>query len=481
MADIVTYEEAVGSLADSRTQLEDSRDDAVDWMDEYYKTPETVGLVSDNMEELLDPTSQYMLDAQASSEKARSEQGYLDSGFNKGMGTVAAIDNAFDTSLNDAYVDIFNANEVNQANRTEYLSAYEKALSAFLAQNNQTYKEHKYDLVVKGMEEAQEDLLELKDKEEEYAHLLQDSQHEDNMDRIYYKQANDLANRTLRNTTGLQGYYLEAFTDIMSSDILQSDKFDQLTGLGYQIDKGTQQAIDQQSTKVGDNPYGIAFEDNYESYDVGDRTDEEFVFSADDAKFEYVQFREIFDKIYVDIREQCNHACRDQSSLWYTLNDLLYTQLNALDKNSPEFLDKMEYFNRTKYDALGDNPTNDEIEEYMFDIYSISSSEEFAKTLSLYTTPGRAATEFSDDGMIISPFIYDIVFFDRTTGELVTETRRAAGNANYYANFYSTWDKRDYDGVNFGNQTPPPGYEEARAACTWPMQWVNGRCVDGNY
>lgn len=424
------YPETRGSWEGSRQAVEDSRDEATDWFNSYYTSPEPASLVSDNLDSLLEPDSEYMIAAQEASEKARGERGYLDSGFNKGMGTVAAIDSAFDTALEDSYTDIFNKNEVNQANRTNYLTAYETAMKTFLSQGEQTQKEHSYDLIVKGMEEAQEDLMELKDKEYEYADLLQASQHEDNMDRVYYKQANDLAMRVIRNKSGLQGYYLDAYANVISSDIAQGLKYDQLVGLGYQIDMATEQAVSQQAMNVGDNPYGISYIDQLPSYDQGSPTDEAFVWSVNDAEFEYEEFQEVFGQMYYDIHQQTTHQERDMSTLWYVFNDLLGAQMNAIDRNSQEFIDKMEYYNRLKYEKLGDEPSNDEIEEFFRDMYLIGTTQVEPAPLNEeqgYEEP-RTSTTYS---------------WDSATETITSIEGTVAGGDLYYA----------------------------QQACTWPMEW----------
>lgn len=467
MVDIVEYNDTLGSLDSSRTLIEQSRDDAMNWMDEYYQTPETASLVSENLDKLIDPTSKYMTDAQDASEKARSEQGYLDSGFNRGVGTVAALDNAFDVALEDTYVDVFNVSNQNEQYRQAYLSAYEIAMKAMTAQDELSFGEYGYSLIVDYMEETQANLLELQDKDFEYKDLLQTSKHEDNMDRLHLKHANDLGNRVLRNTTGLQSYYLESYANIIGSNIPQSNKYDQLVGLGYQIDTATTAAINQQYTNVGDNPYGITFIDNIPKYDQGDKTDEAFVWSVHDAKFEYVKVREVLDPLLSDIHGQTNHQERDASSLWYVLSDLVSGELNSIDKNSQLFVDKMEYFNRLKYDALGNDPTNDEIQSFFMDMYLIGKQTTIINQPTAYTN--------NDSFILIYP-PHDELYheWDSESESIIESVVHVDGNAAYYTDLYARYDNAINGGGWYG--PAPDGYEEAKAACVWPNQWFNGQC-----
>lgn len=460
MEDEIVYEDTIGSLDTSREQLVEARDDAMDWMDEYYQSPEEASLVSENLEQLLDPTSKYMIEAQDASAKARSGQGYLDSGFNRGMGTVAAIDNAFDVALDDAYVDVFNTNQYNLQYRQDYLAAYNIAMKAMTAQDQQSFGEYGYSLIIASMDEAQEDLLELKDKEYEYADLLQTSKHDDNMDRLHLKHSNDLANRILRNTSGLQGYYLESFTSIIGSRISLRDKYDQLTGLGYQIDKATTAAVNQQYTKVGDNPYGISYIELLPGYDIGERGDEAFVFSVHDAKFEYVKFREMLDPIRAEIHDVTEHAQREESTLWYVVNDLLTQQLNGIDKNSQAFIDKMEFYNRTKYDRLGNDPTNDEIEQYFRDMYEISSTPAEAKQRQSYYRASRSSSSYELG--ITNPYTYTVTTWDSEAEELVKTKVSVPGNTAYYDAIYEEYENRVDDGWGIIT-SKPAGYDQWKA------------------
>lgn len=365
------YDDVYATIEEGEQKVEDSRNEAMDWLTTYYESPETIDLVSENMEALLAPDSNYMLGAQTASREAREASGYLDSGFNTGIGTVAAIDNAFDTALSDTYVNMFNAYEDNEQLRQEYKTAYELAMETMLFQDEQSYKEANYDILLSLGEQRQEGRLEISDKAYEYADLLQSSQHEDNLDRLYLKQAADIANRVARSQSGLQAYYLQSYTGIINSNISQGDKYDQLLSLGGATDEANKAIGEQQYYKIGDNPYDISYIDTIPGYNIGDEGDEAFNWTVSDALFEYVKFKETFDPIYTSIHEQTNHQERDASTLWTVVNDLLGTQLNSIDKNSQEFIDKMEFFNRTKYDRLGNDPSNDEIQAYFYDMYKI--------------------------------------------------------------------------------------------------------------
>lgn len=447
--DEVVYDETFESLTESRGQMEEDRDNAMEFMEEYYVTPEPVDMFSETLDDLLDPTSTYMLQAQADSKKSRDERGYLDSGFNEGMGTVAAIDNAFDVALSDAYVNITGAQAVNEYNRATYSSAYEASMSAMLTQHELTGKEFKFDLDTTYDETVFE-----------HAKVLQQDQDDALTDRINFFFTNKQAEMLASSQSIAMDHYLYGFNVIMASPIRQEDKYDMMLGLSQNVDWANATVMGMKDVKVEDNPYGIDMGVPMEAPDIGERTDEQYVWSVDDATTEFEGFWSLLNEIRGDIHEVTNHQERDASSLWTVMNDKVFVEMRDIDKTSQLFVDKMEYYNRTKMEVLGSDPTNDEIEKFYLDMYLIG------KTVG---NPVYGAELFN----YYAPYTATTYTWDSESETIIATKTQMPGSTSYYEAQYAAYDSNDSPWMR-----KPAGYDAARAACQWPMQWSRGQCTD---
>ena len=471
------YEDPKGSKERSRVDLEDSRDSAMQWMDEYYETPEDLKLVSDRLEALTDYNSEYMIEAQRRSEEERRESGYLESGFGKGVGATAAIDRAYQVAMEDVYVDSFNTGEQNKANLDEYYKAYQTAMKALNFQGSLSVDEYSYNLIVQKMDDFQQDKIELLDEQFEYSSVFQKQAHDDRISRQQFSYSNDLAMQLARNDASISDKYLLNYAQIISSDINQPSKYDLLYNMESNMAFAKNAMRDYQDVRIGDSPYDISYIDMYTPPGVGDRADDAFNWNAKDANFEYVKFMEMLQDIRHQIHSSTNHQERDASTLWYTANDLLYKQLTTIDKNSQAYFDKMDYYHRMKGEVLGTNPSNDEIEQFFRDIYEISNSQEEAESRHSYkiASINRPVYSFDDFGGLPGPFTYDVTTWDSTTGELIKTPITVEGHPEYYTAVYSQYDECMLGEWSF-NCTKPDGYDEAKASCLSPNTWSDGQC-----
>jgi len=517
------YGELTGSLTGSRGQISDKRDEAVDWLDSFYPHPGQANTLSSNLDSLLDYNSQYIKDARANSRDASEKAGMLESGFTEGMGEVSAIDNAFDMAYSETMTGAFNVYQENELDLQEYNQAAVFNNQSVEAAGNQTLDEFGYVLESTRREEELEDTKELMDlgkvnleelmktqqdylvdrqtkmhdnslatmdygyglaskyldlnqaytevntaNQFRYDSSLQAVKHADDIDMLYMRSSNELANRILRDKSGLQKHYLNGYAGIMLSDLHPEDKYDLLVGLGNSIQSATDDVVSNQFLKIEDNPYGISFIDNLTPYNVGDREDSQFVWDIDDAIHEYKDLDRLSGNIMDNIHGETTHQERDMIPLWSTITDDLLPELSRLNlpNASPEdkqaFTDKMEFYKVNKSKYVSSDSTTEELDEFFTDMFYIGKvRDDF----------GRLQNSFE----IIPPRQGIDHIWESDSRELLKVPVMQKGNQMYYDDLYARYDAALADGINYLDV--PDGYKEAKAACIYPSMWRNGKCV----
>ena len=132
------------AYASTYADIEKHRDDAMDALTDPYVT--TVDLLSEEVDTLLDPQSEYMEQAKADSRKRGEEAGMLESGFLEGVGEVAAIDQVFDIAQGNIYNDMFNAQDANTKELKDYTVAFQNAYITQIDQDVNSLAQYQYGL-----------------------------------------------------------------------------------------------------------------------------------------------------------------------------------------------------------------------------------------------------------------------------------------------------------------------------------------------